>query len=271
MAFSVQLTGASQAALDALGKTIEARMKYLGETVSASCHAILGQTLRSVRAMTKVAKPGRVKVALRRRGDLRFSWRTEGGRREMCLRTAGGVRLDDETQGKPRFVVPKGTKPDRVQVYEFDDSHHGKSDVYLIAATAKGEANAKAKKIVAGRIMKYAGLARRAVGVLMLKSNTKAPIDAVSKRVNRAAYQATRTSETVVKTAGGGVYTLTALDNLRYAKKAVKGEDAAIDLAVRKAVNKSVGMIAHRFSGRDFFRPGDLPPVFADVRQRKSA
>lgn len=271
MAFAVHLTGASQAALDALGKTIEARMKYLGETVSASCHAILGQTLRSVRAMTKVAKPGRVKVALKRRGDLRFSWWTEGGRRKMCLRTAGGVRLADETNGKPRFAVPKGTRPDRVQVYEFDDAHDGKTDVYLVAATSKGEANAWAKGVARRRVMRYAGLARRAVGVLMVKSNTKAPIDAVSKRIDRVAYKATRTTESVVKTAGGGVYTLTALDNLRYAKKAVKGGDAAIDLAMRKAVNKCVGMITHRFSTKDFFRPGDLPPVFADIKQRKSA
>lgn len=271
MAFAVHLTGASQAALDALGKTIEARMKYLGETVSASCHAILGQTLRSVRAMTKVAKPGRVKVALKRRGDLRFSWWTEGGRRKMCLRTAGGVRLADETNGKPRFSVPKGTRPDRVQVYEFDDAHDGKTDVYLVAATSKGAANAWAKGVARRRVMRYAGLARRAVGVLMVKSNTKAPIDAVSKRIDRVAYQATRTTETVVKTAGGGVYTLTALDNLRYAKKAVKGGDAAIDLAIRKAVNKCVGLITHRFSTKDFFRPGDLPPVFADIKQRKSA
>lgn len=271
MAFSVHLTGVSQAALDALGKTIEARMKYLGETVSASCHAILGQTLRSVRAMTKVAKPGRVKVALERRGDLRFSWRTEGGRRKMCLRTAGGVRLADETQGKPRFIVDKRAKPANVQVYEFKDEYYGKSDVYLVASETKDRAREWAKKAVRRRILRYSGLARSTIGTLMVKSNTKDSFDTENVRIHRVAYNATRTTETVVKTADGGVYTLTALDNLRYAKKAVKGGDAAIDLAVRKAVNKCVGMITHRFSGKDFFRPGDLPPVFADIKQRKSA
>lgn len=269
MAFSVQLSGASQAALDALSKTISARMKYLNETVSASAHAILTQTLRSVRAATKVAKTKGIKVSVKQRGDLRFSYSMRGGFRKMCLRDAGGTRLDGDALGKPRFSPEvRGLKLRDVRVYEFVDAD---KQTYLIAAPSKASAQKVAKTIASRRVMRYAGLARRALSVLMIKSNTKGAFETVSQRINRKAYAETRTSETVVKTATGGSYTLTALDNLRYAKLAVKGENAAIDLAVRKAVNKSVGLITHRFKDKSFFRPGDLPPVFPEVKQRRSA
>lgn len=269
MAFSVQLTGASQAALDALSKTISARMKYLNETVSASAHAIMTQTLRSVRAVTKVAKPGRVKAEVKRRDDLQFGYTTKGGYRKMCLRDSAGKRIEGDALGKPRFAAEvRGLQLKSVHVFEFADADR---QTYLIAAPSKSAAQKVAKTIAARRVTRYAGLARRALSVLMIKSNTKGAFETVSQRVNRKAYAETRTSETVLKTPTGGVYTLTALDNLRYAKLAVKGEDAAIDLAVRKAVNKSVGLIQHRFKDKSFFSPGDLPPVFPEIKQRKSA
>ena len=269
MALSVHIDGASLAALDALAKTLKARMKYMNECVSASCHAIMGSTLRSIRAATRTASPRRLKVALKRRGDLVFSYTTQGGHRRMCLRDRSGARLVGTDQGRPRFLDLHHAKPADVGVYEFVDAHDSERDVYLIAATSTGAARKHAQAIVARRALKFAGLARRALSVLMVKSNTRAALENVSLRVNRAAYRATRTSETVAETPAGGVYTLSALDNLRYARKAVTGGDAAIDLAVRKAVNKSVGLVSHRF--KSVLQPGDLPPVFADIKQRKGA
>ena len=288
----VTVDGASIRALDALSKTLAARMKYLNESVQDGAHAMLSLVLRSLRVSTKVAKATDVKVDLKERGDLRFSYYATGGRREfrdkknlgettikvpvkMCVRNAGGVRIKDNSCGKIRFVDLQGVKAKTVKCFEFVDSYETGgtkfADRYLIVAASKGKANRYAKTIVSRRILRYAGLARRAITVLMVKSNTNGPAEKVTQRVNAKAYEVTRIAEAVMPNANGGVYTLTALDNLRYAQSALKGGSADIDAAIKKAVNKCVGNITHRFKDRGFFNPGDLPPCFPEVKSRRSA
>ncbi len=288
----VTVDGASLKALGALQKTLAARMKYLNESVQDGAHAMLSLVLRSLRTSTKVAKATDVKVELKERGDLHFSYYATGTRGEfrdrknlgetvikvpvrMCVRNSGGVRIKDDSCGKIRFVDLQGVKAKTVKCFEFVDSYETSgtkfADRYLIVAASKGKANRYAKTIVTRRILRYAGLARRAITVLMVKSNTNGPAEKVTQRVNAKAYEVTRTEEAVSKNRNGGVYTLTALDNLSYAQSALKNGSADIDVAIRKAVNKCVGNITHRFKGRGFFDPGDLPPAFPEVKSRRSA
>lgn len=265
---SFQLSGASVQTLDALTKTIEARRKYMGETVSESAHAMMGQTLRSIRADTKVAKPNRVKAsAVSRRGDLDFSYTNKGGYRMMCLRRKSGQRVAGDELGKVRYASDVRTVPQSaVKVFDFTDLD---GERYLLAAPSKSSAVRTAKAIATRRVKRFAGLARRAVGVLMIKANTKGPAESASARVNAKAWAETRIEEGVAKTPAGAVYTLASFDNLRYAKLALAGGEGVLDAAAKKAVNKTVGMIQHRFAGKDFFAPGDLPRIFNDVKQRK--
>lgn len=269
----VQISGASAAALAALSKTVSARGKYLGETASASCHAMLHTALRSLRALTRVAKTPKGTPGLKRRGDLSFGWHVEGGRRRMCLRKASGERLKgDAEMGAVRFAVPKGADAKRVQVYEFDDAREGgKGRVYLVAAPSRQEAAAWARGVVRRRVMRYAGLAKRAVSALMAKSNARGALEAAGFRVAAKAQEVTAVREGVSKSPVGGIYTLEAHDALLYAKAAVRGGASAVDVAAKRAVNKAVGMIRHRVGGGGFFEPGELPPVFADVRKRGAA
>lgn len=288
----VTVDGASIRALDALSKTLAARMKYLNESVRDGAHAMLSLVLRSLRVSTKIAKATDIKVELKERGDLRFSYYATGGLREfrdkknlgettikvpvkMCVRNAGGVRIKDDSCGKIRFVDLHGVKAKTVKCFEFVDSYETGgtkfADRYLIVAASKGKATRYAKTIVSRRILRYAGLARRALTVLMVKSNTNGPAEKFSQRINAKAYEVTRTAEGVKANANGGVYTLTALDNLRYAKNALKGGSADIDVAIKKAVNKCVGQITHRFKDSKFFNPGDLPLAFSEVKSRRSA
>ena len=286
----VTVDGASIRALDALSKTLAARMKYLNESVQDGAHAMLSLILRSLRVSTKVAKATDVKVELKERGDLRFSYYATGKRGEfrskknlgettikvpvkMCVRNAGGVRIKDDSCGKIRFVNCQGVKAKTVKCFEFVDSYETGgtkfADRYLIVAASKGKANRYAKTIVSRRILRYAGLARRAITVLMVKSNTNGPAEKFSRRVNAKAYEVTRTAEAVTQNRNGGVYTLTALDNLRYAQSALKGGSADIDIAIKKAVNKCVGQITHQFKRKDYFDPHDLPPCFPEVKQAR--
>ena len=292
MSALVKIDASSVKALDALQKTLAARMKYLNESARDGAHAMLSLVLRSLRVSTKVAKATDIKVELKERGDLRFSYYATGTRGEfrdkknlgetvikvpvkMCVRNAGGVRITDDSCGRIRFVDLQGVKAKTVKCFEFVDSYSVEgtnfADRYLIVAASKGRANRYAKTIVSRRILRYAGLARRALTVLMVKSNTNGPAEKVTQRVNAKAYEVTRTEEAVTQNRNGGVYTLTALDNLSYAQSALKGGSADIDIAIKKAVNKCVGNITHRLKDSKFFDPGDLPPAFPEVKSRRSA
>lgn len=103
---------------------------------------------------------------------------------------------------------------------------------YLILAPSTQAAKAKAKQIVRSRQMKYAGLARRAISMLMMKTSTKNVSDNVPARVSQKAKEVTNHREIIAKSndGNGGKYALVLDDNLHYALNAIKGGRAAIDV-----------------------------------------
>ncbi len=286
----ITIDAASERALSALSKVMTSRCKYLRETAQTAAHAILNGVLGTLKTTTKVAKASTLKVTLKERGDLHFSFWTTGKAvevrdreqigmtdiklpRKMCVRNAGGVRIRDNSCGRIRFLDCQGVPAKTVKCFEFVDEYERGgvhfADRYLLVAPTKGKANKAAKEIVSRRVIKYAGLARHALAVLTTKIGGRSPSNA-SNAVNSVAYGATRTLETTQRLAdGSGIYTIAAHDNLAYATDALKDGRSAIDVAVRKTVNKMVGRITHQFSKSAFFDARDLPPVFDEVKQIK--
>lgn len=286
-AIQIEVDKASLDAMDALAKTMLARMKYLNESAQSASHAMMSDVVRSLRVFSKVAKSANIKPKVTHRADLKFSYYALGKQQEvfnkdmttslkvpvkMCVRNSGGVRITDNSEGKIRFYECQGVPAKTIKCFNFVDKYDVEGtpfeDKYLIMAATAGKATKYAKSIIDRRILKYQGLARRALSVIMVKLYNKAPSENVSARANLKAYEVTRTMETV----GDGVYTLTASDNLRYAVDALRGGEANIDVSMRKAVNKVVGQLTHRFKEDKFFDPKDLPPIFTDVQtKRRSA
>ncbi len=284
---AIEIDKGSLAAMQTLGQTMLARMRYMKESAQEASHALMLTILKSLKPMTKVAKLTGLKPKLQKREDLVFSYTATGKMQEMpkkgklgvemkvpvkmCVRNKGGVRITGNVEGKMRFVNCQGVPAKTIKCFTFIDAYDLEGtpfeDKYLIVAPSTGAATKYAKTIISRRILRYVGLARRAISALMAKLFTGIREDGGSPRVTATAYDATRTLELI----GDGQYTLEAHDNLRYATDALKGGSATVDLALRKAVNKIVGQISHRFKNKPFFDPTDLPQIFPEVRSRRSA
>lgn len=254
--------------LDQLGKVIQERMKYMHETARDSIAATAVQVLRSLRTVTKVAKPTKVKVEVKQEGSLYPSFYSIGGKKVFCLRnTATKARHVGNEK-----IVPcvHGDFPNQ-KVFAFTDTHSSKLQKYLIVATSISQATQKARSIVARRAMQYSGLAKRALGVLMYKTNTKKVNDGLlSRRVETKANQVTTKREVIAKSADGGKYALILDDALRYALKALKGGRATVEVQMRKAINKVTSVINQKLkNSKDFFSRKKLPTPFPDLKSRK--
>lgn len=273
-----------------LSKTLQARMKYLNESAFQSIHATAVNALTSIRAGTRVAKATGLKVNLVERADLHFSYQTQGSslrisvgtgkasgmkpNRKMCLRHGADAKIaavyspgGDE---RIRFVSCHGVPLRTVKVYEFVDDCAESKLKYLIAAPSAAIAKKAAREIVARRLLRYAGLAKRAVSALMVKTNTKGPSDLVSARVYAKANECTEKRDVIARdSTGGGKYALLLYDNVRYAARALKGGSAAVDVAIKKAANKTVSVIQQKC--KNLLLPGELSTPFPEVTKRGAA
>lgn len=260
----VQIDGASLRALDGFREILDARQAYLGETAEASVRAMMVDALKSLRTTTKVAKVSGIKVAVERNDAIKVSYFTQGGIRKMCFRFGNGARVIGNAEGKQKFVECHGRKLKDLAAYTFDDQDAR----YLIAAPSKGTAAKSARRIVATRLLRYRGLARRAVSALMIKTHTRAPSDTFGRRVAAKAYEVTRTRESWQDLpSGGGVFSLRATDNLRYAKSALKNGASDIDRALMASANKAAGRIQH--CCKDLLKKGALKTPFPEIQTTK--
>ena len=160
-------------------------MKYMKETAKDSIASCAITALKSIRTIVKVAKP-KAKVTVKRDTSLEVGFATEGGNRFKCVRNKAGVRYN----GNERIVYSKsrGTKE---YVYRFFDEFNKGNKDFLIVAPTIGDAKTIAKNIVQRRIKRYSGLAKRAISMLMMKTNTKNVSDNVSARVSKKASDVT--------------------------------------------------------------------------------
>lgn len=291
----IKVTWADGKTIDALSKTLQQRMKYLNESAYQSIHATAMNALMSIRTGTRVAKPTGIKVALTERTDLVFSYTTEGGggkigsrseaklrragfginvrrsdagHRKMCLRNTGGVRYAPGAGVRVVYAGVHGVPSRAVKVFDFTDVDSENRQQYIIVASSQGGARKAAQLIVARRLLRFAGLARRAISALMVKTNNKAVGDNVSPRVMMKAVEVTDKRDILARgDDGGGKYALYLIDNLRYATKALNGGPAAVNLALKKAMNKTVSTIQHKC--KNLLLPGELPVPFPEVTQRR--
>lgn len=241
---------------------IAQRMKYLNETAKDSIAACAVITLKSIRAVTKVAKT-KAKVVVKKDNSLDVSFTTQGGSSFKCVRTKNGARYS----GNERIVFSK-THGIKEYVYSFNDEFGKSVKSYLIVAPSIGEAKQLAKNIVIRRIRRYKGLAKRALSMLMMKTNTKNVSDDVSARVSKKASDVTSVKSITNNNEKGGIYGLILEDNLNYALDSIKGGKSMVDISLKKAMNKIASVVNNRMKKILDKKPIDIP--FPElVRKRK--
>lgn len=250
-----------------LSKILQQRMQYMRETARDSIAATAIDVLRSLRSATKVAKPSTIKVQVERDAHLYPSFTMNGGDKRPCLRIVGTKARYDGTEK----ILMGDKMPVKVQhVYRFTDTFSHKKSSYLIIAPSMGIAKKKAQAIARKRGMRYAGLAKRALGILMFRTNTKRVNDgALNPLVENKATELTDKREMVQRKGDGGTYTLILADNLNYAIDAIKGGRSNVETAFKKAANKIVSIINRKISSGKFLDAQKLETPFPEVRQRR--
>lgn len=237
------------------------------ETARGSIAATAIDILKSLRAQTKVAKRSSIKVDVVKEGGLYPSITSHGGNKFVCLRIIGTKVKYDGTES----IIQCEKQPLKFQhVFRFTDEHSKKKKTYLIIAPNMATAKKKAQQIARRRGMRYAGLAKRALGILMFRTNTKRVNDGVlNPLVENKANEVTDKKETVQKKGEGGTYTLILSDNLRYAIDAIKGGRSKVDMAFKKSANKIVSIINRKISSGKFLSSEKMDTPFPEVKQRR--
>lgn len=256
--------------LDQIGEIIRERMKWMNESARDSIAATAVTILKSLRSATKVAKPSSIKVQVAPDNTLKPSYTTHSGGKRLCVRYIGS---NERYMGKERLVA--AARPEHVNawhVYRFTDTLSKNLNSYIIVAPTQASAKGMAKRIVGSRQKRYAGLAKRALSVLSMKTVSQPIKDNVPQRVTQKAFELTSKKEALAKAkdGSGGKYSLTLNDDLRYAEYAIRGGRMQVDTQIKKAMNKVVSVINRSIpDGATFFGKKKLPTPFPEVRRRK--
>lgn len=266
-AVQIKATFGSNQGLNKFRDILALRMKYMNESSRGSVAACAIDVLRSIRTITKVAKPSGIKVEVREDTSLRASVSTKGKLKTFTIRYAGSPL---KYAGEEAIVnrMPKGLKNDAYHLFRFTDTFNKEPKSYIIVAPTISDAKKIAKQIVVRRAMRYSGLAKRAIGVLMFKTNTKKVNDGrLNPGVENVAMMNTRKKEQVKKSENGnGIYSLTLYDDLEYALEAIRGGQSAVDIAMKKAMNKIVSIINRKIDKKGFLENEKIEVPFPELR-----
>jgi hypothetical protein len=89
MSVKIKATVGDKMTLEQFSKVIQQRMYHLHETARNSIAACAVTALKGIRAITKVAKPSKIKVDITRESNLYPSFTSRGHKKKLCLREKG--------------------------------------------------------------------------------------------------------------------------------------------------------------------------------------
>lgn len=231
-----------------LQRVIEARRRELGETTRDAAVATAITVLKSIRANTKIVDPNRMDVTVKQSPNYVVGWKKVGGRRMRCVRI--GSDKGAEVSGRS-FVDRTGgyVKGETVSVFAVNDICDGcreKSRRYLVLANDMKTAKKCAVERHRKWVRKYAGMARFAMTLAMVKTSTRnSPDRSVSLATGEAKNTVLRNVNATVYHTGfnSGTVDINVRDTLRYAAYALKDGEGYVQQAVQNACNGVIGMI----------------------------
>lgn len=268
---AVTCTMADGRPLSALSELIGKRVALLREHTDDAVVATAVAALQSIRAATRVAKPGAAKgrAGVREMAGVVPSMRraAKGQRPRPCIRAGrrGPSVWTGGTYNGRRVVwaMGRGAKISTGRVFEVEVRGKGAAPVVVVAqseAAARRMAEASASR----RIARYGGMARAALSKAMNLASTRSPSpSAPSAKAAGVIGRSVRVSSR----ASGGNFEFEARDALRYALHALRGGKPAIDAALMKAANKVASRIAHALKSRGL--EGNAPTPFPEVARRR--
>ena len=247
--------------LSALSDFIEKRARVMGESAKDAVVATAENVLVSLRALTKLASPQKIRKMKVNVEDTGFYASFSNSERRRVVRTgtsphAPKVQLD----GRVRWL-DRGVARISRHVYKVTPIRPGEKPYYVAASSASVAENFERKR-ASLRTDRSASLARNALSQAMGKVSTKKP------KMGGKPTAVKSNLATVLHAESGDRYAVTVVDNLEYSTAALKGGESAISLAMMKAANKIAGRLA-KWQEQNFFSERITTPFPEIVRPRK--
>lgn len=244
---------------------IQKRRQMLNETTERSCIAALIETLKSVKAATKIANPNKPDdIKLSEQGGVHQGYRMVGRRKVPCLRFDGSEKQFPLQKGMRFVVADKRSQAKNNLIYTW---RRRTGTLYIIAAPSEKSAYAWAKDAEKKRIAARKGLARLALGLLTVALAKTTLTESAKDDVRNIALKAIGVESSSTGGFDTGLYRVTAADDLRYAKDALKGGPAVLTTCMQKAMNKITANVNRKCSGMLGFDRLETP--FPELRKRK--
>lgn len=260
--------------LDVLQELIAKRNAALRETTAASVVATAINILRSLRTDTRVADPKRAGdfLTVVESANYDAGWYSDGTSRHRCVRSKG---VHGPVVMRSGFVniagrhVP-GETPHVYVVVDMAGSQVGKNMQrrYFVIAKNLKDAKDYAVKRKRRRLEKFRGMARWTLGRAMynVSAANGGGLEAVQDSARRVGMANLDVSVDESGWSSGSV-TVKVDDRLNYASRALKGGEASFDLAVKKAANKTAGLIHLAYADRKFDE--DVTTPFPEVQRKR--
>lgn len=231
-----------------VARALDARRRELKETTKEACVAIAVTTLKGVRSRTRVANEKRVRVTAEKDPSLVVVYSKKRGK-GLIVGRDGNSR--PQMKHKPLWTEQPTARKHGLHVYRVKhiiNAAQGKSVEYCIVAKSASAAAKRAKEQAAKRIRRRKGLARLALGYCMSDLAVKTGLGAADGGNGGIVGLARRNSSATVDERGfsSGEVAVTLSDRLRYASRALKGGQKAVDDALAAALNKTRGLIVTR-------------------------
>lgn len=262
--------------LQVLNQLVEKRKKWLNATAKDSVIATAITAIRSIRAAT-ATHFGKTQITLpsddiiiTRRFDVHPSY--TGKEHKRCFRAGSAATRKaakvDLGRNCVQLVPPATQMWPQAQVWNVklsNERHKTWSrqpiDFNVVATSYDAVISYLQKRF--GRIAtRHAGLARSVLGKIMVKLSTRPPAD---DKTGIRARKAAQNYAVVDQSESNDSLTVHIESNLLYAVSAVKGGKAGIEIALKKAANKIVGMIKHKV-GESL--SNELTTPFPEVKRR---
>lgn len=257
--------------LKVLSDLIRKRENALNETSRDAAVATAINVVTSLKAMTKKAPMkanDKMFFNVRQIPGYRAGWERVGTSYHRVARDGSG-HVDRNITRMCRNLVGKAfSKGEVVGVWGFQLYNENlNKTVYYCFATDEKHVRDYAKKVILARLLKKeSGMAKYTLGIAQARISTRSEVVPPSgAKQMRIAYDAAR----VIMNSTGfdeGEFSIEVADMLRYSLKAVKGEKAAMDMAIMSAANKTAGLIHLAYVNKGFGQ--DVKTPFPEVKRK---
>lgn len=262
----VEATWGPSKPLEELTRLMELRCRVLSETSRDAAIATIINAANALRTQTKKTKPSaKVKARIAMRSELHPSFDRRDRWRGRCLRNSEGHRISMAKLGIRCIWLAADSKGKKLFVYhvvpELD-----RDKPYLCVA----ENESLVRKYETNRIRRrknaLGGLAKYTLGLAMARLSTYnngEPAGNVAKKVaGKYAYAHAG--------AANGQMDVELRDTLCYAIDALKDGQSSVDLALKRAANKTFGLLSRQM--QNWSSPVDIGPcLFPEIVGKRSA